>query len=267
MKLFNRGQGEAAPAPTAPEAPAAGAQPPPEAAAAPDPANDPIAAALDQSVREITEKLAKLSSSVEGVREERAQFDEKFGKMEERMRKLTALAEMISSQYNPFLGTEPPARESAVAAVQPVTAAKLAAEVAPHPSRAPPPGPPARATAPAPPPAQPEPAWQKAVPVPEDAPEGPAGPFLQHVNSSFQTSMTLLQWSEMLLKAAGREGLPDLLDYYRALGWIGDDVKALIQTYAKGLRVEKEGKGDWRGQLDLHEKSLVFVEKLRPRRA
>lgn len=261
MKLFNRGE----PGADAPAAPPP-APSPPEGAAPPPPDPDPLAVALDASVKEIAEKLARLSSSVETVREERSSFDEKFGKMEERMRKLTALAEMISTQYNPFLGAEPPATNSAVAAVQPVVAAQLAAEVRPPaPARAAPPQPPAPAARPAPPPAlAPPPQW---APAPEDdAVEAPAQ-FLTHVDPSFQNSMTLLQWSEMLLRAAGREGLPDLLDYYAALGWIGPDMKALVQTYAKGLQVETEGRGDWRARLDLHEKSLVFVEKLRPRRS
>lgn len=264
MKLFNRGEpGQEAPAvpPPAPGSPPQEAAAPP---AAPEP--DPLAVALDASVKEIAEKLARLSTSVETVREERTQFDEKFGKMEERMRKLTALAEMISTQYNPFLGAEPPAKESAVAAVQPVVAAQLAAEVRPmHAPRAPPE--PRRVPVSAPPPApapEQEPEWARPAPVPTD--QESAGPFLSNIDPSFQNSMTLLQWSEMLLRAAGREGLPDLLDYYAALGWIGPEMKALVQTYAKGLHVENEGRGDWRGRLDLHEKSLVFVEKLRPRR-
>lgn len=255
MKLFKGGAQEAqpaaapatAPAAPAPVAPAAGAP----AAAPASEIDAKVAVALDKSVKDIAEKLAKLSSSVEVVREERVQFDEKIGKMEDRMRKLSALAEMISTQYNPFLGSEPPQSTSSIADQQPAAAAKLAADAG-----RPVPRPMAPATVPAAPPPE------AYAPVPD---EEPGGPFLTRVDLSFQNSMMLLQWCEMMLKASSRDGLPDLLDYYQALGWISEDVRRLLMTYAKGLQVESDGRGDWRGRVDLHEKSLVFVEKLRPR--
>ena len=77
--------------------------------------------------------------------------------------------------------------------------------------------------------------------------------------------MLLLGWSDMLLKSAGsRESLLDLVNYYHNIGWIGDPARDQLLAYADGLTPpEAAAPTDWRADVEVHEKSLLFVEKLR----
>ncbi|HWG91592.1 MAG TPA: flagella accessory protein C, partial [Candidatus Thermoplasmatota archaeon] len=121
MKLFSRPKSDAAEASQASGSPSgapaeahAGAAGSPGAtqtvvpvgAAAPPEAAE-FAQALDNSVKEMSEKIQRLTSNLDNVHEERQAFEEKLSRMEERMRKLSSLTEMISNQYNPFIGDEP----------------------------------------------------------------------------------------------------------------------------------------------------------------
>jgi archaellum component FlaD/FlaE len=62
-----------------------------------------------------------------------------------------------------------------------------------------------------------------------------------------------------------REGLDELLHYYQTIGWINDAVREEIENYANGILVPvtPTAPNDWRANVDLHQRSLLFVEKLR----
>src|SRR5581483_2700077 len=115
MKLFNRGNDPKAAPPAAPAGPAAAmatpataAAPAPAPAAAPAPAPaapaappvPELTAILDANVKDMSEKIAKLASTVESQTTEKGALEAKLEQMEERMRKLSSLTEMISAQYN-----------------------------------------------------------------------------------------------------------------------------------------------------------------------
>lgn len=91
-------------------------------------------------------------------------------------------------------------------------------------------------------------------------------PLLPTVAPGFESSMLLLGWADMLLKSAGsRASLLDLANYYHTIGWIGDAAREQLLAYADGLVLapSDEGAGDWRANVEVHEKSLLFVEKLK----
>ena len=282
MKIFNRGEKAKAEAPAPDAAPA----PAPEAPAAPQapPAPD-LTAIIDANVKEMSEKIARLASTIESEHSERSDFEAKLEKMEDRMRKLSSLTEMISAQYNPFVGSAPSERETLP---QPEVGLAAPAVAVPVATGAPPANPPALqislddphaslapalADLPSP---EPEPA-PMAAPLPplempalapsHEAPPHEDGPArLWSVPSGFASSLLVLNWADMLLKSAPtRDALADILGYYQNIGWIGDPARDQLLAYADGLAFQPAGAEgrDWRANADLHEKSLLYVEKLR----
>lgn len=308
MKLFNRGKEEevkpAAPAPAAVAAP--GALPAPLSAPVP-PAAAPAAdgeftAALDASVKEMSEKLARLSTSLDTAQQDRQGFEEKMHRMEDRLRKLSSLTEMISAPYNPFIGDAPqeggPLSSRATPTPGPaagaVSAVPLVTPAAPAATESPPlvtlaPAMPGLGEA-ASPADFPDVAEAEADVAPSDFPPVAAAfgddddasdvaaagdafdardVHLERVERSFQNSLLMLNWSDMLLKSArSREGLREIVDYYQALGWIGSGTRDALLAYAEGLACDPVPEGevaDWRGRADVHERSLLYIEKLKGR--
>lgn len=302
MKIFSRGPQVAQPAkpataqaaavPIAQAAPPA-AQPTP-APAAPAPAAAPaapdISAILEANVKEMSEKIARLASAVEGEHSDRASFESKLEQMEERMRKLSSLTEMISAQYNPFVGAAPLEREPMPAPEVGLAAPPTAIPAPPAPAAAEAPAlqlalddPFAATLPPAAPPAAP--ALAPAAPVlaePEDLAPPPAAtrgaparaepeeaqPFrLWSVGTSFESSMLMLSWANHLLRVStSRDHFASLVEYYHNIGWIGDPARDQLLAYADGIRqtsLANAAETDWRTAPEVHEKSLLILEKLR----
>ncbi|HWH07814.1 MAG TPA: FlaD/FlaE family flagellar protein, partial [Candidatus Thermoplasmatota archaeon] len=89
---------------------------------------------------------------------------------------------------------------------------------------------------------------------------------LWSVPSGFAPSLLVLNWADMLLKSVPtRDALADVLNYYQNIGWIGDPARDQLLAYADGLAFAPQGAEgrDWRANAELHEKSLLYVEKLR----
>jgi archaellum component FlaD/FlaE len=274
MKIFNRGNDAKGAAPagpaaaaamSAPAAPAPVQAPVPAAPAAP-PAPD-LTALLDANVKEMSEKIARLTSSLESSQQERGSFEAKIEMMEERMRKLSSLTEMISAQYNPFVGDAPSEREPLpapeVGLAQTVTLPALPS--AAEPSL--PEGPMGLSLVLEPPAMEAHPAAAPAFemePAPAEA-GAPDGVHLWAARPSFESSMLLLGWADMLLKSAGsREAVTTLAHYYHNIGWIGDPARDQLLAYVDGIAAPADEEGrDWRAGTDVHERSLLFVEKLK----
>ena len=293
-----------------------------DAAEEPDADQPDLSAILDANVKEMSEKIASLTTTLEGESESRAGVDKKLAAMEERMRKLSSLTEMISAQYNPFVGdapeerTPPPApdvglaspamdRESiaslpgGTAAARPLPEEALilpdpesisdpfadvpaAADVQLAPAaRAPEqddelPATPAAAevadddhvdnaavAAPAPAPAYREETFAADGPI-----EGHTGEYqIWSVPQGFAPSMLMLGWADMLLKTARtRDNLLQLVDFYHNLGWIGEPARDQLLAYADGIIEPVDAQDvppEWRVGVDVHERSLLFLEKLK----
>ena len=276
MKIFNRGTESAKPAqaPAAPPAvgPAAAsaqpeAPPPPPAPPAPD-----LSAILDANVKEMSEKIARLASTVESQGSDRASFEAKLEQMDERMRKLSSLTEMISAQFNPFVGDAPlerdPPPSPEVGLAPPVAAPMLAPEL---------PGasslmlggalPFAADDADAPAAVPGLPALEAPLPEPDEADAPEVGHAqVWSVPPGFQGSLILLSWADMLLKTTGsRENLLEVVNYYHNIGWIGDPARDQLLAYADGISSPpaQTGQQEWRASFEVHEKSLLYVEKLK----
>lgn len=303
---------------------------------------------VEEALKELSARMAMLSSNLEGVQESRTELEDKLGSVEQRMSRLGSLAEAVSSEYNPFVsenapnepswtpkleadeagdapGPDPgpgegpdaatgspdgrPAEEDAPAGKTPAPeAAKATAEVDPAPeddasgaSTAPDeagdPEPDALDPAPASKPPQvdgvdgagtdghgetPEipdtsPGRLEAAEAEEidDVdPEPARNPFPDQRSSStpsmpehdgdgeLEENMLLLEWVGMMLDRVGRAGLMDLLDYYQNLGWLDPQTKEQATRVAIGVDAPDRVEDHWRGDVELHRRSLVAIQRL-----
>lgn len=110
-------------------------------------------------------------------------------------------------------------------------------------------------------------------------------PFLTHIKHDYLTLVLVMRWIEFLLERTVRDRLSLVLDYYRDIGWISDEVKTEILSYARGemqdvtkYLPQEEAKellpgdispnvsykkvDDWRLSADDHLKSLLFIMKI-----
>lgn len=261
MKLFNRGNQNAAVGPASAVAPPAEATPP----APPEPEGPDVAQLLESSVKDISEKVARLASSVETTGSEREAFEAKLNQMEDRMRKLSSLTEMISAQYNPFIGDAPtqrdplPAPEAALAAPaleeEEMEDLRVAMPMAPDLEPLPLEAPMSAFEAPA-----------HHSPPPAAAAQWESGVHVERFGDDFQSSLVLIKWADLLLQnAQSRQGVADLLEYYHNIGWLGDAARDQLHAYVEGIAYDEppQSSAEWRASAEFHEISLLFLEKLK----
>lgn len=208
-----------------------------------DAQESPNVALLERSIKESNDRLARLASALEAQHRDRAGLEQKFGQMEDRMRKLSSLTEMISAQYNPFVGEAPreeqplPPPDAGFGAVR----SRAAAEVTLMPSA------------------------PREAPL-LDAPDGPAE--LERARPGYETSTLMLGWATMLVKhMQSRDAVVQVIAYYHSIGWLGEPACAQLMRYVDGIaatpRQPQKGEPDWRADADLHERSLLYLEKLK----
>jgi len=111
-------------------------------------------------------------------------------------------------------------------------------------------------------------------------------PILAHIEKDYLTLVLVMRWIEFLFERIQRDKISLVLDYYRDLGWISEDVKSEIMAYARGEMqdvtkymeheevqddaIEEEPAPpfgykkveDWRLSADDHLKSLLFIMKI-----
>ena len=85
--------------------------------------------------------------------------------------------------------------------------------------------------------------------------------MLSHIRKDIVSQRLCLEWVELLMEMAGRNNLPDLLEYYVELGWISGDVGYELLSYARGIDYFVE-KDNWKLSADDHVKSYWFVRKI-----
>jgi flagellar protein FlaD len=112
-------------------------------------------------------------------------------------------------------------------------------------------------------------------------------PLLSSIPHDFLTLVTVMRWIEFLFERVTRDKISLVLDYYVDIGWISEDAKSEIMSYARGeiqdvtkyLPSEEVGEDlfqglpaptaapykkveDWRLSADDHLKSLMFIQKI-----
>ncbi|MDX1612228.1 MAG: FlaD/FlaE family flagellar protein [Candidatus Thermoplasmatota archaeon] len=92
-------------------------------------------------------------------------------------------------------------------------------------------------------------------------------PGLSNKLSNLEENFMLLEWVGLMLRRVGRANLLDLLEYYEGLGWLDHDVKRKVVRVAVGVDAPEQsgGTNEWRGDVELHERSLITIERLNGR--
>ncbi len=251
---------------------------------------------VEEALKELSARMAVLSSNLEGVQESRGDLEDKLGTVEERMSRLGSLAEAVSSEYNPFISENAPDQPSWTPNMEESTDPGLDPDPssssldedtndAQHPD---PPG----LDEPIPAAPDDEPSWNNGedtdtdslaekldeiATLPRTDPERLEQAPTEEIedvepqpyhdpfggNRELEENLLLLEWVGMMLDRVGRAGLLDLLDYYRNLGWLDKETKDRATRVAVGVdapdRVEQD---HWRGDVDLHRQSLVAIQRL-----
>jgi archaellum component FlaD/FlaE len=247
---------------------------------------------VEEALKDLSARMSVLSSNLEGVEESRGELEDKIGDVEERMSRLGSLAEAVSSEYNPFVSENAPSEPSWKP--QPDDAGEPGAEpdaeegppLANDEPEAPPAGDIPEQTPPEAPEPQPDVGEEEEGPFPptdprslEPEPEEPdqgqapaaADPTSDRQTSrqqrdepdEFEENLLLLEWVGMMLDRVGRAGLLDLLDYYQNLGWLDPEIKDQATRVAVGVDApDRVGDENWRGDVELHRRSLVAIQRL-----
>lgn len=90
---------------------------------------------------------------------------------------------------------------------------------------------------------------------------GPA--LLDRVAHSPRTNAILLSWAQTLLDELGHDGLPEALEYFESVGWIGADVRVRLTRLTDGLQANGKPRPDWRMNRETLQRSLDYIEELR----
>lgn len=267
-------------------------------------------------MQDLSEKITLLAKSVDSERDTMKGFTDKVGRMEERMKFLLNLSEVLSMNYNPFLGHEEaepfagganmtrptPGNGNGVREIVPVVPEDDAPVALAVPGIAPAQPAPADAAAPAPappslgldallPPSDPSPgsagpapaasALAPALSFPPMPPlmkapsvpvsgmwKGPPGvPVAEMSAQGLRESYVTLQWFEYMLQTVEPQDLHRFIDYYREVGWIGEEVHQWMRNLAQGIAPRDESAPpsrvvDPKELVHIHMTSLRFLDYL-----
>lgn len=201
---------------------------------------------LEASLNDLAETLTHLSKSIEEIKAFRDEMEARLSDVEERMVRLGSLAEAVSMQYNPFL------EEDGDAPTPSGDGRRLGDGDQPT--------------------TRPDPAAPREDP--SDTEPGEANPSTgepatrrsPRSGDTLERRMLVMEWVKFLIERVGRVRLLDLLEYYEELGWLDAETKETVMQVAVGVdgpdRVED---ADWKGDRELHERSLIALERLRGR--
>lgn len=84
-------------------------------------------------------------------------------------------------------------------------------------------------------------------------------PVLEHLSVDSRSNLILMRWLGFLLQRVPAEELPQLLDYYRRIGWISKDVKDKLVQIAEGIRTDKAS-GQPLGSMEEYELAMELAE-------
>lgn len=220
-------------------------EPTPEGEPAPPSRQGPPPEELEASLDRLAETLTQLSKSIDEIKAFRDEMEDRLSDVEERMVRLGSLAEAVSMQYNPFLEEEGDVRST--------TSGPRRSGQGDDPTIRPDP------VQPQDPPDDPEPG---------EANPATGGPAAERSPSKdpLERRMLVMEWVKFLIDRVGRVRLLDLLEYYEELGWLDGTEREQIMKVAVGVDGPDRVEGaDWKGDRELHERSLIALERLRGR--
>ncbi len=259
-----------------------GPQEMPASAPGPPPELDEIKVAL----KEIQERVSRLTSAVENLRRDIDTIRDDLREKDNQIRKLTSIYELVSQQINPFVEApaQPPTKEKVEEKPEEVPIEEIVGALEEKAPEVPP--------TPVEEKREVKPAEVKVEEIPEKMKEKPTGilkppkPILEKIPNDFISTTITLRWIGFLLERVDRKTLPLLLEYYKDIGWISDYAKRQLMAYARGViqdvsyseeelvaefggttvKPEEEIKRtieDWRLPAEDHIKSLIFIMRIK----
>jgi flagellar protein FlaD len=141
----------------------------------------------------------------------------------------------------------------------------------------------------------PPPVWtERSAPAPEEQCYEPAVPkrrryTIEKLEEGYLTRALVMRWIEFLFERLKRNRISPVLEYYHEIGWISEEVKTQIMSYARGehqdvtsyepedhlmdspggdglLQKEFKSIDDWRLSAEDHLRSLLFLEMIAGRK-
>ncbi|MCX8173137.1 MAG: zinc-ribbon domain-containing protein [Thermoplasmata archaeon] len=248
---------------------------------------------IEESLADIKNRVERINDANERYRLEINEIKESIARIESRLHELTALYDAISAQFNPFIdiqikretgqnpetATEKIGEELSDAMILDKVACPKCGELIPEDSKMCPkcgatlelstnPVSPQSEIPQAPVPQIPQVLQQPVFFQQFQGSQPRLGPLLQSIGTDYRSSLLAMRWIEYLLDRVDLNELPQVLDYYRRINWISNEVKADILWKIKGIKIEKkpsrpEAKDGWRLSINDHLKTLMFIEMLR----
>jgi len=276
---------------------------------------------------EVEDKIGRIDSALTSEKGENTKVRDHLAQMEQDIRKLLSVYEVVSAKFNPFIemsdkdsaapAQAPPEKAGEELPFGPIEVdgdlpefkpfdegeAEAPSFVRPAPSRPgrdTPPWEPGKTTGPletvyAEPRLEPPPSLDKTSKDERYEKEVRAAskskhnkkPLLAYIPHDYLTLVLVMRWIEFLFERVTRDKISLVLDYYVDVGWISEDVKSEIMSYARGEmqdvtkymgheEVQEEvfrdvpaptaapykKVEDWRLSADDHLKSLLFIQKV-----
>jgi archaellum component FlaD/FlaE len=216
---------------------------------------------LTERMRSDIDEIKESVSRMEVTMNELETMREGYANVEKTVRELSALYDLVSAQINPFIEVKglPTSQPSVTQQPLQEPEGSLPATIDEE---------------------NPFIDMPKAFPA-----EAPSTKPAEEEKTDLSTDLWILKWTQFLLERVPQESIPNLMEYYRNLGWIDEEVEAKVKTYLEGAKpvappieaietagdmlITADGKAmgldQWKLTIEDHTKSLEFIEKLMKR--
>jgi len=212
----------------------------------------------------MNDTVVPLKGEIAGIRKD-------VGSMNEKLQQLMALYEVISTQYNPFIetsATHPPAEEASKEEreIEQLLRSVSPDEFYPAPNES-------IIEVPESYESGSEPEFAELAPIPEEefglgfeeAYEPEERGALNRMPDTYSSNAFTIKLLEFLISKVGRKNLPDLLEYYESIGWIGKDARRHLLEIASGVSVKEGTATDWKLNPEDNLKALQFIQEIKGR--
>ncbi|MDY6985760.1 MAG: FlaD/FlaE family flagellar protein [Candidatus Thermoplasmatota archaeon] len=227
---------------------------------------------VEDARNRITALEGTVNDTVVPLRRDLEDVKKDVSSMDEKLQQLMALYEVISTQYNPFIETSaapPPQAENGSKEEKEIE--QLLRSVAPE----------EFATAPGENVVEMQEGYET-LEEPESAELAPiteeefgvdlGGGYelgyepkavLGGIPDTYSSNAFTIKLLEFLISKIGRKNLPDLLEYYESIGWIGKDARKQLLEMASGVSVSEGFSTDWKLSAADNLKVLQFIQEIR----
>lgn len=87
--------------------------------------------------------------------------------------------------------------------------------------------------------------------------------MLDRMPENYSSRAFAIKFLEFLIGKTGKKNLPDLLDYYESIEWIGKEIRDSLLEMASGISVKEGFATDWKLSPEDNLKALRFLEEIK----